>query len=68
MTQTRLCLSEKQFIHYVNTLKNVTIYVLKGFDEKFLAMHNSSFRRLREQMKKKNIKVKVIDSKLKNTI
>lgn len=65
MNNTRLYLNEKKFLKDINKLKDVTIYVLKGFDEKLLGLHHSGYRRLRETIKKNNITIIEIDSKIK---
>lgn len=57
---TRLYLNEKDFLKDVDKLKNKTIYVLKDFEQKFLNLKIGEYKRLREKIKKNNIKIVIL--------
>lgn len=57
---TRLYLNEKDFLKDIDKLKNKTIYVLKDFEQKFLNLKIGEYKRLREKIKKNNIKIVIL--------
>ena len=57
---TRLYLNEKDFLKDIDKLKNKTIYVLKDFEQKFLNLKIGEYKRLRDKIKKNNIKIVIL--------
>ena len=57
---TRLYLNEKDFLKDIDKLKNKTIYVLKDFEHKLLNLKIGEYKRLREKIKKNNIKIVIL--------